>query len=158
MSLLKEGDYAPDFTIPTKDKTFFRLSEHVPGQKTVLLFFPGAFSSTCTTEVNEINNDLESYQDAGAQVLGISTDSPFVLAEFAKVNNLKFQLLSDHDGITAEAYGAKYNGDFTDMKLSRIAKRSAFVIDEDCRILYAEVLENAGQQPNFEAIKQTLNA
>jgi peroxiredoxin len=155
---LSKGDAAPDFTLPTHEMKRWSLSEDGKGKKTVLLFFPGAFTSVCTTELNDVQNDMARYDGLGAQIVGVSTDSPFVLAEFKQANNLSFPLLSDHDGDVSKAYGAKYDGDFTDMKLSRISKRSAFVVDEDGTLLYAEVLENAGKQPDFEAIRSALGA
>jgi len=137
----------------TDDQKPWRLSDH-RNQPVVLLFFPGAFTSVCTTELNAVNNDLDAYGDA--QVVGISTDSPFVLSEFSSVQQFDFPLLSDHNGEVSVLYGAKYDRDFTEMELDRIAKRAAFVVDREGVIRYAEVLDNAGRQPDFDAIKQTL--
>ncbi len=147
---LSAGDAAPDFTLFDDEMQPFTLSE--ADGPVVLLFFPGAFTSVCTTELNTVANDYARYEDLGATIVGISTDSPFTLAEFKKAHGFPFRLLSDHDGDVSESYGAKYDGDFTPMKLSRISKRSAFVVDADATLEYAEVLENAGEQPNFDAI------
>ncbi len=155
---LSTGDPAPDFTLYDDQMTAFTLSDATAGgQKVVLLFFPGAFTSVCTTELNTVGNDYARYEDLGAEVVGISTDSPFALAEFKKVNGFPFRLISDHDGEVAAAYGAKYDRDFTPMKLDRIAKRAAFVVDADGTLAYAEVLDNAGLQPDFEAILTALD-
>lgn len=151
--LLSEGDTAPDFTLYTDERQAWRLSDY-RDQPVVLLFFPGAFTSVCTTELNSVNNDLDSFEPA--HVVGISTDAPAVLSQFRSAQQLEFPLLSDHDAEVCAAYGAKYNQNFTDMGLDRIAKRSAFVVDRAGTIQYAEVLEDAGQQPNFDAIKRTL--
>lgn len=153
---LSTGDTAPDFTLYDEQTEPFTLSEARSDQKVVLLFFPGAFTSVCTTELNTVGNDYAQYQGLGAEVVGISTDSPFALAEFKKVHGFPFRLLSDHDGTVAEEYGAKYNNDFTPMKLDRIAKRAAFVVGQDGTLEYAEVLDNAGDQPDFEAILDAL--
>lgn len=153
---LSPGQQAPDFTLYTDEKKAWTLSEQ--DTSVLLLFFPGAFTSVCTTELNAVNNDLSRYNDAGVTVVGISTDSPFVLAEFRKAQGLTFPLLSDHDGDVAKLYGAKYDRDFTSMQLDRIAKRSAFLIGQDGRIRYAEVLDNAGQLPDFEAIHDRMGA
>jgi len=147
------GDPAPDFELYTHDMESWRLSDQA--RPVVLLFFPGAFTSVCTTELNTVNEDLGAYD--GAEVVGISTDSPFVLEEFRNAQGYHFPLLSDHDGDVSREYGAKYDGDFTPMNLDRIAKRAAFVIDEDQRIQYAEVLEDAGKLPDFEAIQESLS-
>ena len=121
----------------------------------MLLFFPGAFTSVCTDEMNAVGNEIEKYE--GAEVVGISTDSPFALAEFKKANGFPFRLLSDHDAEVSAEYGAKYDNDLTPMKLSRISKRAAFVIDRDGKIQYAEVLENAGKQPDLDAVSKTVS-
>ena len=150
------GQPAPDFTLYDDEKKPFTLSDLRGEKNVVLLFFPGAFTSVCTTELNTVNNDLDAY-GSDTQVVGISTDSPFALAEFRKVHGFRFPLLSDHDAEVCAAYGAKYDRDFTPMKLDRIAKRAAFVIDRDGVVRYAEVLENAGELPDFDAVKKVLS-
>lgn len=152
---VRQGHPAPDFQLFDDQKQPFKLSDQ-RGQKVLLLFFPGAFTSVCTDELNAVNNEMSTYGDGDVQVVGISTDSPFVQAEFKKANHLRFPLLSDHDGEVSALYGAKYDHDFTKMKLDRIAKRAAFLIDEDGVVQYAEVLDNAGEMPDFDAVKQRL--
>ncbi|WP_420453897.1 redoxin domain-containing protein [Rubrivirga sp.] len=154
---LSPGDDAPDFTLYDDSNNAFSLEEARQDGPVVLLFFPGAFTSVCTTELNTVGNDYDRYTDLGAQVVGISTDSPFALAEFKKANGFPFRLLSDHDGEVAESYGAKYDHDFTPMKLDRIAKRAAFVVDTDGTLQYVEVLDNAGEQPDFDAVLDALD-
>jgi len=153
---IQQGQKAPDFSLFDDDKQLFKLLDHEGKQNVVLLFFPGAFTSPCTTELSTVNNDLEAYGGEGTRVVGVSTDSPFVLAEFKKVNGFQFTLLSDHNAAVSSAYGAKYNQDFTPMKLDRIAKRSAFVIDKSGYLQYVEVLENAGEMPDLERVKQVV--
>lgn len=148
------GDTAPDFELYTTDMEAWRLSEH-RGTPVVLLFFPGAFTSVCTTELNRVNNDLPSFGPSA--VVGISTDSPFTLDAFRQEETFSFPLLSDHDADVSAAYGAKYDNDFTPMGLDRVAKRAAFVIDADGVVRYAEVLDNAGKQPDFDAILETID-
>lgn len=148
---IQEGQQAPDFTIYSHATEPFTLSEQ--GGPVLLLFFPGAFTSVCTSELNEVNNEQHRY-GGGTTIVGISTDSPFVLNEFREVNAIDYELLSDHDGAVSAAYGAKYDHDFTDMKLDRIAKRAAFLVDADGVVRYAEVLDNAGHLPNFDAIEE----
>ena len=151
---LQTGDAAPDFTLFDEEMKPFTLSE--ADGPVVLLFFPGAFTSVCTTELNAVGNGYEDYTKRGAQVVGISTDSPFALAEFKKVNGFPFRLLSDHDGSVSATYGAKYDNDFTPMKLDRISKRAAFVVGADGSIQSAEVLDNAGEQPDFDRVLSAL--
>jgi peroxiredoxin len=147
------GDAAPDFSLFTHDTEPWSLSDH-RGQPVVLLFFPGAFTSVCTTELNTVNNHLSEYD--GAEVVGISTDSPFVLDEFRSVHEFDFPLLSDHDAEVSHQYGAKYDDNFTPMNLDRISKRAAFVVDGEGQIRYREVLENAGKQPDLDRVKEVV--
>jgi len=151
------GKAAPDFSLYASDFSLWSLGDH-RGTPVVLLFFPGAFSSVCTDELATVSNDLDEYDALGARLVGISTDSTVVLAEFKKVNQIAFPLLSDHNADVARTYGAKYNRDFTPMKLDRIAKRSAFVIDGEGRVRYAEVLDDADAQPDFDAVKAALRS
>lgn len=153
---LSIGDTAPGFTLYDDATEEFSLEEALQQGPVILLFFPGAFTSVCTTELNTVANDYSRYESLGARVVGISTDSPFALAEFKKVHGFPFPLLSDHDADVSDAYGAKYDHDFTSMDLDRISKRAAFVVRPDGTLAYAEVLENAGKQPNFDAILDAL--
>lgn len=150
------GDKAVDFSLYSDKRSLFKLSEATQQGPVVLLFFPAAFTGTCTTELNEVNNSLDDY--FGATIVGISTDTPFTLAEYSKVNAFKFALLSDHDAEVSALYQTKYDHNFTGMKLDRISKRSAFVIDGHGNIQYAEVLENAGDIPDLNAIKNVLKS
>lgn len=128
----------------------------IPAKKspTLLLFFPLAFTSVCTTELCTIRDSFKTYEDLDAQVYGISVDSPFTLKEFKESQKLNFPLLSDFNKNAARAYGALYE-EFV-FGMQGVAKRSAFVIDEEGVIQYAEILEDAGDLPDFEAIQSTL--
>jgi peroxiredoxin len=101
-----------------------------------------------------MRDNMADYQKLNAEVVAISVDSPFTLGKFKGEQNLDFPLLSDFNKEASTAYGALYD-DFFGMK--GVAKRSAFVIDKDGAVRYAEVLDNAGNLPNFEAIKETLS-
>lgn len=149
------GTTAPDFTLHNDEQDAWQLSAH-RDRPAVLLFFPGAFTSVCTSELNTVTNEYNSFGEA--YVVGLSTDSPFVLGEFRSVEQIGFPLLSDHDAEVAAQYGAKYENNFAGMPLDRIAKRAAFVVDTEGTIRYAEVLENAGKQPDFEAIQDVLES
>jgi peroxiredoxin len=148
------GDSAPDFELYDHDGQAWHLSDY-RGRPVVLLFFPGAFTSVCTDELNAVNNTLSDFGEA--EVVGISTDSPFVLDEFRSAQQFEFPLLSDHDAEVSALYGAKYDDNFTPMNLDRISKRAAFVVDEEGVIQYREVLENAGKQPDLDQIRSLLD-
>lgn len=151
MSNLK-NQQAPDFTLFNTEKEEVTLSQQQG--PVVLLFFPMAFTSVCTTELCTIRDDFSAYNDLNARVFGISVDSPFTLAKFKEEQRLNFPLLSDFNKEVSKAYGALYDN-FV-MNLQGVSKRAAFVIDKDGTVQYEEVLENAGDLPDFEAIKQTL--
>ncbi len=147
------GQQAPDFLMFDTEKSAVRLSA-LKGENVLLLFFPFAFTSTCTAELCATRDDIAFYQGANAKVFGISVDAPYSLGVFKKEQNLNFQLLSDFNKTVSETYGCIY--DRWGMELKGVSKRSAFVIDKNGIVQYAEILENAGEQPNFDAIKQTL--
>ncbi|MBK7669119.1 MAG: redoxin domain-containing protein [Sphingobacteriaceae bacterium] len=150
---LQINDQAPDFKLINTEKKTVTLSEH-KGKNVLLLFFPLAFTSTCTAELCSTRDDLEFYNKINAVVFGISNDSNFVLKKFKESLNLNFELLADWNKTTSEAYGSLYTEFILGMK--GVAKRSAFVIDKEGKIKYAEVLEDAGKVPNFDAIKACL--
>lgn len=92
----------------------------------------------------------------GAETIAISVDSPFTLARFKEENNYPFPLLSDFNKTVSQAYQAYYE-EFA-FELKGVSKRAAFVLDEEQRILYAEVLESAGDLPDFTAMRQVLTS
>lgn len=149
------GQAAPLFSLHDTDKNVVNLAD-LKGKNVLLLFFPMAFTGVCTTELCSIRDNIAVYNNANAQVLGISVDSPFTLAKFKAEQNLNFPLLSDFNKEVSTAYGAIYDAFIGWMK--GVSKRSAFVIDANGVIQYAEVLESAGDLPNFEAINATLNS
>ena len=150
---IEVGQKAPEFSLTDTEKKLISLADY-KGKNVVLLFFPLAFTGTCTAELCATRDDIESYNKANAQVLGISVDSLFVLGKFKAEQNLNFPLLSDFNKNVSEAYGSLYDTFIFDMK--GVSKRSAFVIDKDGIVRYAEVLEKATDLPNFTAIKEVL--
>jgi peroxiredoxin len=153
--MLKIGDKAPDFKLFNSEKKEVSLSDY-KGKNVVVLFFPMAFTSVCTTELCTMRDDLTYYSGLNAEILAISVDSPFTLAKFKEDQRLNFPLLSDFNKETSKTYDAYYE-EFV-MGMKGVAKRAAFVVDKEGIIRYAEVLESAGNLPNFEAIKQALQS
>ena len=150
---LEIGQKAPEFTLFSSENKPVSLSDY--GQKNaVLLFFPMAFTDVCTTELCDMRDNLHTYAALNADILAISVDSPFTLAKFKAEQNLPFALLSDFNKDVSAAYGALYENFVMNMK--GVSKRAAFVIDQTGIIRYAEVLENAGNVPDFEQIKAVL--
>lgn len=150
---LKIGDKAPAFTLKDTEKQDVSLSDF-SGKNVVLLFFPLAFTSTCTTELCTIRDTKKDYDNLNAEVLAISVDSLFTLGKFKTEEGYNFPLLSDWNKETSKAYDTLYDEFVLGMR--GVAKRSAFVIDKTGTIQYAEILENAGELPNFNAINETL--
>ena len=150
---LQKGDKAPDFTLFNSDKKEVSLSEY-KGKNVVLLFFPLAFTGVCTTELCTMRDDIASYQNLDAEILAISVDSLFTLEKYKAEQNLNFPLLADFNRTVSATYDAQYD-DFV-LGMKGVAKRSAFVIDKQGIIQYAEVLDNAGELPDFTAVKGTL--
>lgn len=148
------GTKAPAFTLTDTEKKKVSL-EDFKGQNLVILFFPMAFTSVCTAELCSVRDNLSVYNGLNTAVVGISVDSPFTLGKFKADQQLNFPLLSDFNKEASQAYGAFYETFVLDLK--GVSKRAAFVADKEGTLRYAEVLESAGDQPNFEAIKQTLN-
>lgn len=151
---LEIGQKAPDFKLYSSDKQEVALSDF-SGKNVIILFFPMAFTGTCTAELCSMRDDIASYNNLDAQVLGISVDSLFTLDKFKSDQNLNFPLLSDFNKEVSATYGSLYDTFVFGMK--GVSKRSAFVVDKKGIIQYAEVLEKASDIPNFIAIKEVLS-
>lgn len=147
------GQIAPTFTLHDSDKNKITLANY-KDKNILLLFFPLAFTSVCTIELCNLRDDIAIYNNSNSLVFGISVDSVFTLAKFKEEQKLNFPLLSDFNKLASTAYDAIYTDWILDMK--GVSKRSAFVIDKEGIIRYAEVLESAKDLPNFTAIQQIL--
>jgi len=149
------GSQAPNFTLKSSEKTDVSLSDY-KGKNVVVLFFPLAFTGVCTTELCSIRDSKADYDALDAEVLAISVDSLFTLDKFKQEQEYNFPMLSDWNKEVSAAYGALYDEFVLGMR--GVSKRSAFVVDKNGEIRYAEVLENAGELPNFAAINETLKS
>jgi peroxiredoxin len=158
---LAVGTKAPDFTLPAKvpaGPKQIRLSENFGHKNTLLLFFPMAFTSTCTAEMCEVSAGLNGYIGLNAAVYGISGDNPFAQEAWAQKENIIVPLLSDYEHKIAKDYGVMYDSFLPQMNLGMggVPKRSAFIIDKNGVIQYAESNDDARQLPNFDKIKAKL--
>lgn len=149
------GQQAPAFTLYDSTKQPVSLADFA-SKNVLVLFFPLAFTSVCTAELCSVRDSMARYQSLNAQVLGISVDSLYTLAKFKEEQGLNFPLLSDFNKEVSAAYSALY--DTFNFGMKGVSKRAAFVIDAEGKIAYAEVLEKASEQPNFQAIHQALEA
>ena len=149
------GQKAPEFVLRDTDKNKVSLTDQ-KGKNIVLLFFPLAFTGVCTKELCSVRDNIADYNTSAAQVFGISVDSPQTLGKFKAEQGLNFPLLSDFNKDASVNFGVLYEEFAGWMK--GVSKRSAFVIDKEGVVRYAEVLENAGELPNFQAIQNILKS
>lgn len=151
---IETGSKAPEFSLYNSEKNKISLSDY-KSRNVLLLFFPLAFTGTCTKELCGVRDNISQYNNSNAQVLGISVDSIYTLAKYKEEHHLNFPLLSDFNKEASAAYGSLYQT--FGFGMQGVSKRSAFVIDKEGVVLYAEVLENATEIPDFEAIQKTLS-
>lgn len=147
------GQKAPDFKLFNTEKKEISLSDF-QGKNLVILFFPLAFTGTCTTELCTIRDTYSDYDALNATVIGVSIDSLFSLGAYKKVQNFNFDLLSDFNKEMATAYDSLIKEFKYGMK--GVSKRSAFVVDKEGIIRYKEICKELTDLPSFEAIKTCL--
>ena len=158
---IQVGDKAPDFTLVSQTANgpeLVKLSNLIGKSNILLLFVPMAFTGGCTTELCDISQGISVYDALDAKVLGISGDNPFAQEAWAQKEGITITLLSDYEHKVTEAYGVAYTQFLPEKNLimGGVAKRSAFLIDKEGTIQYAEVQEHPKDMPNFEAIQDTL--
>lgn len=146
---LKKGDKAPEFQLYASDKKLVSLSDY-RGRNVLLLFFPLAYTSTCTEELCLLRDDLTTYNNFNCEVLAVSVDSLHVLARYKESLGLNFALLSDFNKEVSRSYGALY--EVFGYGMRGVSKRAAFLINKSGVIRYAEVLENASLIPDLASI------
>lgn len=148
------GSKAPNFTLQNTKGEEISLSDFRGENNIVLLFFPLAFSSTCTKELCKTRDNMKLYNSMDAEVMAISVDSFFTLKEFKKAENLNFQLLSDFNKEVAAKYDSLYKEYFG---MKGVTKRATFVFDKEGIIRHREVLEDSSELPDFKTVQQTLS-
>ena len=158
---LTVGTKAPDFTLSTKTADgpkHVKLSDNFGKKNTLLLFFPMAFTGTCTEEMCSVGNGLGEYTGLNSAVYGISGDNPFAQAAWAEKEKINVTLLSDYEHRIAKEYGVVYDSFLPQKNLgmSGVPKRSAFIVDKNGVIQYAESNDDPGKLPNFDNIKAKL--
>jgi peroxiredoxin len=158
--MLDRGDDAPTFTAPMANGDIepFDLAEALQDGPVVLAFFPGAFTSTCTTELCTFRDRLGAFESVDATVVGISADTPFALNAFRADQGLQFGLVSDVSGDIAAAYGVA--SDLTDLTVPGIApgdmtipRRSVFVVDSSGTVTYAWAGETPKVEPDYDDVE-----
>lgn len=154
---IKVGSKAPDFTLKSKNATGLvdvKLSENLGRKNTVLLFFPAAFTSVCTSEMCSVSAGLGQYSNLNAAVIGISVDTPFAQEAWAKQEKIGITLASDLNKNVIKAYDVV----FPNLAgIGDTAARAAFVIDKEGVIIYAEQTPTPKDVPDFTAIQKALS-
>ncbi len=152
---IETGQQAPGFTLFDSEKNKINLSDYAGKKNVLLLFFPLAFTSVCTEELCSIRDNIAKYDNLNTQVFGISVDSVYALAKYKEIQQYNYPLLSDFNKEVSSAYETIYES-FSNMEMKGVSKRSAFIIDKQGVVRYAEVLEIAKDQPNYTAINEKL--
>jgi len=148
------GQKPPDFQLPDQNRTQRSLKDFL-GKKTVLAFFPGAFTGVCTKEMCTFRDSMRQFTTMQGQVVGISVNDPFTNKAFADMNKLEFPILSDYTREAVTKFNVFHN-DFAGLKGYTAAKRSVFILDDKGTLRYKWVSEDPGKEPNYEEIKNTL--
>ncbi len=152
---VKKGDRAPGFTLPVKPGQTIDVGAHLGSDKVVLLFFPLAFSPVCTDEMCHFRDAWSEWQGLDAKVFGISVDSPFVTQRFQAEERIPFPILSDFNKEIASQYGVLH----ADLRgLKGVAKRSAFVVGTDGKVVYDWVTEDPTVQVPFDEVKAAVTS
>ncbi len=153
---IKAGSKAPDFTLKSKKATGLvdvKLSDNFGKKNTVLLFFPAAFTGVCTKEFCDISQGLNAFTGSGADVIGISIDTPFAQEAWAQKEKISVTLASDLNKEVTQ----KYDVVFPMLAgIGDTSARAAFVIDKNGVVQYSEQTPTPKDLPNFEAVKATL--
>ena len=149
------GSKAPDFTLMNQDRQPVTLSALLQNGPVVLAFFPGAFSSVCTSEMCTFRDSIATLGNARGQVVGVSTDTFFALKAWADQQRLTFPLLSDYNKEVIQQYNV-VNPDMIGLK--NIAKRAVFVIAPDGTVTHKQVLDDARNEPDYDKVRSALAA
>ncbi len=156
--MVSEGDHAPDFTAPLAngDVDEVALSEAVEDGPVVLAFFPGAFTSVCSHEMEAFDDRLDKIADAGATLYGVSIDTPFAQNAFREELGLDFDLVSDSERDIVDDYGIAM--DFAALGVHNLAKRAVFVVDSNREVTYAWVSDDPGVEPDYDEVLSAVRA
>ena len=139
MAGIKVGDQAPDFTLPSQSGEPVRLSDRLGERVVVLYFYPKDDTPGCTAEACAFRDSHEVFAEAGAEVIGVSSDSAGRHAAFAGRHHLPFTLLSDQGGRVRKSYGVP-------SLLGLIPGRVTYVIDREGEVRHVfNSMTNIGQ-------------
>ena len=144
----------PDISLLDLERNPVNLKSY-EGKKTIIAFFPGAFTGGCTEELCSFQSDLEEFNNLNVQIVGISVDSPFALTGWAQANGITFDLLSDYKKERIKLFDVEFHG-LAGMEGYVSSNRAVFIADSSGEITYKWIAENPGVLPDFEEIKKNL--
>lgn len=154
--MVEVGDSAPDFSLYDADRKLRNMSEFLAkGKRTIIAFFPGAFTGVCTQEMCTFRDMYPELEKLNGMVVGISVDAPFAQKAFAEKHGLTFPLLCDFKRETIQKYGVVWKN-LGGVEGYDSANRAIFVTDDAGKVLSKWVAENPGKLPDFEAVKRAL--
>jgi glutaredoxin-dependent peroxiredoxin len=154
--VLRMGQRVPDFSLPDTNKQERKLSEFTQKGKTVLLFFPFAFSGVCDKEMCVFRDGAAKFNSLNAQMVGISVDSVYTLKVFAQTYNLQFPLLSDFNKKVSKVYGVLHDT-WVALGYKGVSKRAAFVLDGKGILRYKWVTDAPSNEPPYGEILSALS-
>lgn len=153
---LQPGEKVPAVTLPSHDLQQIELGG-APGRPQLVLFFPLAFTGTCTEEMCTVGEDLAAYEQFDTDVYAVSVDSPYALERFRTECAAEFPFLSDFHREASTVFGVLRTQPLGP-GLHNTADRAAFIIGADGIVRYAWHSENLGDLPPFGEIKEALRA
>jgi len=153
---VQKGDKIADFKLYDTERKERSLTEFLGG-KTILAFYPGAFTGVCTAEMCRMQDSMSMFNSANAKVVGISVDSPFSNKAFADANKITYPLLSDLDKSVSKRISGLYDA-FAHIPGYTAAKRSVFILDKDAVVKYVWSTDNPGTEPPYEEIEKALKS
>jgi peroxiredoxin len=153
---IKTGQQAPDFALYDTEGNIVKLSD-LRGKPVVIAFFPAAFTGTCQTELCSFRDAMSGFNDVGAMMIGISVDSRFANAAFAKANDINFPILSDYNRETIGAWDLVFPG-LAGMAGYDVARRSVYVIDIDGTVSWCWLSDAPPEEPPYDEVKKAVTA
>jgi len=147
---LKVGDALPSIYLYDSNRVKRNLRDMVT-QKTVIAFLPGAYTEVCTTEICTFESYVADLKRLNATIIGITTDSPYVLNEWGSLNHVTFPLLSDFDKECIKTFSTEFHN-LGGMEGYICSNRSIFIVDDKKNIIHIWHASNPGVQPEYEKI------
>ena len=124
---IEVGSLVPDFSLYDQNGNIFQLATHLGKKNLVIYFYPKDETSGCTKEACKFRDMYEDFTDAGAEVIGISSDSRKSHSAFASKHNLQFSLLSDEDNAVRKRFGVPDYLGFLPGRVTYIVNRQGIV-------------------------------